>query len=555
MAAATVLVGPRAASAQPGAVPPTVEPPAAEPPAAEPPAELVPTTTAEPVATTTAAPSEALPAAAAAAADDDGPRRRIEVGGFLGLDYFGDDIELGNSWAPEQIPGTSFLFGARVGFIAFPDLARGSRLDPQLGVEVESRLALASTGSATEGGRASYFAPVLGWRVQLVGRLRSASAWTPHLVVGAGGDTILTSSPFIDGDTDAEFHWGPGVSRHVFGNWDARLDLRHGLTSGRISGVVSTFEAQLGLSTGWDLGGGHGARPVADRDGDGDGIVDRLDECPAEPETVNQFRDGDGCPDTADGDGDGIMDRDDRCPTEPEVVNGVDDQDGCPELDEDNDGIVGSKDECSRLPEDVDNFQDADGCPDPDNDNDGIVDAVDVCPDEAETRNGFDDDEGCPDTIPEVVQEFQGTIEGITFASGKAIIRPASKPTLDKAAATLSQYASILMRIEGHTDDRGKRDRNLALSLQRADAVRQYLVAKGISPERMITVGHGPDVPRDDNKKPKGRERNRRIEFHILIEAPAILRLAGQAPPAPPAPTTQPTAPATQPTEPTPPTP
>ena len=54
------------------------------------------------------------------------PPRRVEVGGFLGLDYFGDDIELGNSWAPEQVPGTSLLLGGRVGFIAFPDLLRAS---------------------------------------------------------------------------------------------------------------------------------------------------------------------------------------------------------------------------------------------------------------------------------------------------------------------------------------------------------------------------------------------------------------------------------------------
>ena len=76
------------------------------------------------------------------------PARRLEVGGFLGLDYFGSDIELGNSWASEQIPGTSFLLGARAGFIALPDLAPNSSLDPQLGLEVETKLALGSTGSS-----------------------------------------------------------------------------------------------------------------------------------------------------------------------------------------------------------------------------------------------------------------------------------------------------------------------------------------------------------------------------------------------------------------------
>src|SRR5262245_52642446 len=79
-------------------------------------------------------------AAAPAGAD---PARRLEVGGFLGLDYFGDDIELGNSWADEQVPGTSLLLGARGTFIGLPDLWAGSSLDPQLGLEAEVKLAFA----------------------------------------------------------------------------------------------------------------------------------------------------------------------------------------------------------------------------------------------------------------------------------------------------------------------------------------------------------------------------------------------------------------------------
>ena len=92
--------------------------------------------------------------AAGPAAADDGPHRRVEVGGLLGLDYFGDDIELGNSWASEQIPGTSLLAGVRGTFIALPDLAASSKLDPQLGVEAEVDLAFASTREASEGGQA-----------------------------------------------------------------------------------------------------------------------------------------------------------------------------------------------------------------------------------------------------------------------------------------------------------------------------------------------------------------------------------------------------------------
>ena len=385
---------------------------------------------------------------------------------------------------------------------------------------------------------------MLGWRAHLLARLRSGSAWTPHVVVGLGGETLFTASPFIGDDTDAAFHWGPGISRHLSRAWDLRIDLRHGLTAGRAADVVSTFEVHAGLAKGWDLGQGRAA-PPPDRDGDGDGIVDRLDECPAEPETVNDFRDTDGCPDLADRDGDGIMDPDDQCLDEPETANGIDDADGCPETDEDGDGRVGSADACPREAEDFDRFEDEDGCPEADNDKDGVPDVSDVCPDQAEIPNGFDDLDGCPDEIPDVVRDFTGTIEGITFATGKAIIRPASRKTLNKAAALLLEYPSIRMRIEGHTDDRGKRPINLDLALRRADAVRQYLVSKRVPSERIVTVGHGPDVPRAPNKTAAGRAKNRRIEFHLVIQQPVTAPLPGGF-----APATQPSAPATQPSAP-----
>ena len=541
--ATTAVAGLGLAAAQPGATPPAAPTTPAPTPTPTAPDDApgirpkVPVEAPAPEPRTPIRPPEPPPPLEPTASEEAAPIARLELGGFLGLDTFDDDLELGNAWAPEQVPGTSFLLGGRASLIAFPE-SRPAGMHVELGLELETRLSFGSTGSSTEGGRDAYFAPVLGWRVQALARLRNASGWTPHLVVGVGGETIFSSSPFIADETDAAFHWGPGVSHHAFGRWDARLDLRHGVTSGRTSSVVSTFEAQLGLATGFDLGGGAAARPAAPGDRDGDGILDRDDQCPTQPEVVNEFQDADGCPDVADRDGDGVMDPDDRCVDEPETVNGVEDADGCPEVDDDADGLVGSKDQCPREAEDFDKFEDDDGCPEADNDRDGVPDTTDVCPAEPETRNGYQDDDGCPDEIPEVVQQFNGTIEGITFASAKAIIRPASKPTLDKAAQILADNPSVLLRIEGHTDDRGKRATNLALSLQRADAVRQYLVAKGIAPERMITVGHGPDVPRDTNKTNAGRARNRRIEFHILVEPLKVMTLAKEPPPAPtPAPT------------------
>ena len=502
----------------------------------------------------------ALAGVAPAAADPGAaPPRRIEVGAFLGLDYFGDDIELGNSWAAEQVPGTAALLGGRVGLIALPDLMRSSALDPQLGVEGELKLAFASTGNATEGGRASYFAPVIGWRVHALARLRHGGLLVPHLVAGVGGETVLTSSPFMETDTDPAFYWGPGVTWKLSGRLQARADLRHALAAGRADDVVSTIELHFGLATGWDLAAG--ATPAAaprPRDSDGDGFPDLEDACPAEPETENGFKDDDGCPDVADRDGDGILDPADDCPDEPETVNRIDDDDGCPEHDPDGDGLIGSKDACEIEAEDFDHFQDEDGCPDRDNDGDGRPDISDVCPDQAEVYNGFDDEDGCPDELPKVVKQSTGAIEGITFEVGRARIQPRSRKVLQKAAGILREFASIRIRVEGHTDDRGSRERNLELSLKRADAVKWYLIDQGIAADRIETVGHGPDLPRAPNKTVKGRAQNRRIEFHVIFQDPTLVPATQPTAPAPatqpaaPVPATQPTTPAKAPQPPTP---
>src|SRR4051812_17667717 len=154
--------------------------------------------------------------------------------------------------------------------------------------------------------------------------------------------------------------------------------------------------------------------PPKPLDTDGDGIPDKLDKCPTEPEDKDGFQDADGCPDP-DNDGDGILDKDDKCPNEPEDKDGFEDEDGCPDPDNDKDGIPDKDDKCPNEPEDKDGFQDADGCPDPDNDGDGVPDAQDKCPDKPETKNGFEDADGCPDEIPQKLKQFTGVVQGINF--------------------------------------------------------------------------------------------------------------------------------------------
>ena len=131
-------------------------------------------------------------------------------------------------------------------------------------------------------------------------------------------------------------------------------------------------------------------------DTDKDGIPDKDDKCPTNPEDPDGFEDNDGCPDY-DNDQDGILDGVDNCINIPEDKDGFEDADGCPDYDNDKDGIPDSLDKCINEPEDRDNFQDDDGCPDFDNDGDGVADSVDKCPNLPEDIDLFEDTDGCPD--------------------------------------------------------------------------------------------------------------------------------------------------------------
>lgn len=98
----------------------------------------------------------------------------------------------------------------------------------------------------------------------------------------------------------------------------------------------------------------------------------------------------------------------------------------------------------------------------------------------------------------------------ITFASDSALIDEAGKRLLDAIATCLKdgQY-----EIGGHTDSSGNDEINLPLSQQRADAVRTYLIEKGVSSANLSTVGYGAERPIADNATEEGKARNRRIEF------------------------------------------
>jgi OOP family OmpA-OmpF porin len=252
--------------------------------------------------------------------------------------------------------------------------------------------------------------------------------------------------------------------------------------------------------------------PTKPGDADADGILDNVDKCPTAPEDRDGFQDADGCPDP-DNDADGIPDKTDKCPIEAEDKDNFEDADGCPDLDNDKDGIPDKTDKCPNEAEDKDNFEDADGCPDPDNDKDGVPDEKDKCPNDP----GPADNDGCPKKYEHIVvtQEKIELKQKVFFDTDKARIQPRSYGLLDEIAQVLRSRPTMTVRIEGHTDSRGKRAHNMQLSQARAESVRQHLVGLGIDQSRLQAQGYGPDQPIETNKTAAGREKNRRVEFFI----------------------------------------
>ncbi|MEM5310670.1 OmpA family protein [Paraburkholderia sp. JHI869] len=101
----------------------------------------------------------------------------------------------------------------------------------------------------------------------------------------------------------------------------------------------------------------------------------------------------------------------------------------------------------------------------------------------------------------------------IEFETGSATLTPQGRSILDQMAVVLVKMNTRTVAIIGHTDNSGNRASNIALSQARADAVKGYLVGKGISPQQMTATGVGPDQPIASNDTNDGRARNRRIEF------------------------------------------
>ncbi len=148
---------------------------------------------------------------------------------------------------------------------------------------------------------------------------------------------------------------------------------------------------------------------------------------------------------------------------------------------------------------------------DVDSDYDGVADAIDECP--GTLPGTVVDPKGCP------VELTAQVIKGVNFETDSAVLLTDSKAILDETAKSLMamQDPNLLVEIGGHTDPIGTRDYNLKLSQQRAEAVRQYLISKGVPAEQLKAQGYGESQPVADNESDEGRARNRRVEFRIIL--------------------------------------
>lgn len=258
-------------------------------------------------------------------------------------------------------------------------------------------------------------------------------------------------------------------------------------------------------------------------DRDGDIVIDLFDACPDEPGLPEL----EGCPDT---DGDGITDGKDACPE----LEGPEEWEGCP--DSDGDGIANHLDECPDeagplnlqgcQPKDADEdgvLDEVDECPEvaglaafngcPDTDEDGIEDRLDKCPEQKGKGVTF----GCPALTEEAKKLLALATESVKFETGSSKLTAESLEILGQLAALVNEWPAYKLEIEGHTDSQGKDENNLKLSKDRAKACYDFFIEKTIEENRLSYDGKGETEPIGDNGTKKGRQKNRRVEFELVL--------------------------------------
>ncbi len=108
------------------------------------------------------------------------------------------------------------------------------------------------------------------------------------------------------------------------------------------------------------------------------------------------------------------------------------------------------------------------------------------------------------------------TLKGeVAFDTNSAVVKPGLTSEIDRIANVMVKYPQTSIIVEGHTDDRGADAENLRLSQNRADAVKDLLVSRGVINSRIRSIGYGESQPVADNNSAEGRQKNRRVEIKV----------------------------------------
>jgi outer membrane protein OmpA-like peptidoglycan-associated protein len=465
-------------------------------------------------------------------------RYLVELGAAASLVSFDDDTDL----------GTGFGGLGRIGVwlpLRFSIEAEGSYVRPK------TQASDVAVGVKSFSGSLLYNIPL--------GEKAFAHLRTGLGSITYGGDCPPVAVPGA-GPCGSAGIWNAAVGFRV-GITPTILARAEGLVTRNISGDIefSNFGGNLGISVML------GSKALVDADGDG--VIDANDRCSGTKRGA--LVDRRGCP--TDRDNDGVADGVDRCPSTPAGV--VADENGCT-VDEDNDAVPDGVDRCrgtplgaavnaAGCPSDADDDQvpdgldrcpetpagatvDALGCPS-DSDGDKVLDGLDRCSDTpfGERVNR----EGCsagaaPAPRPEPVPPAAApapiptpapapapaavpaeapkvlVLRDAAFSLGSARLRADALPTLDSVAASLAATPTLRVEIGAHTAASRAETDSRQLANLRIEAVRSYLIGKGVRPQRLVPKFYGATVPVTRDTSATGRATNRRIEIKPLPSGP-----------------------------------
>jgi outer membrane protein OmpA-like peptidoglycan-associated protein len=357
------------------------------------------------------------------------------------------------------------------------------------------------------------------------------------LPVGVGFEIKLANSLLLDISGGYNFSFTDNldyfISQEDDGFWNAGIGLvftgESGSSDSDMDGLTLDQEKAIGTDP-------------ENPDSDGDGLIDGLEFNQYKTNPLGQDSDMDGLkdndevrnyttnPNNKDTDSDGLSDGDEVLEYETDPLRSDSDNDGISDYDE----ITKTKSNPIKSDSDDDGLKDGDelnkyktSIINKDSDNDGLTDGDEIFkyntnPSKEDTDEGtvsdkVEIDRGTNPLNPEddVILDMSVPIvlDGVTFATGSADLTPESEFILKRALVTINVYPDMSVEIRGYTDNVGRASSNLALSERRANSVRNWLINKGVDPNRIVAKGYGEQNPIADNNSAEGRRLNRRIEF------------------------------------------